>query len=203
MYDTLAPGASLGFGDEPKTLAVEGPRSEEFFIDAAVPVARTSTRVALDSSPEPEEAPEKESRGARRRRLGIPRRVTFRVILFLLVVAAVPVAAYFVLRWYAYDNWTVTLQGNQVVIKQGQPGGVLWFHPRIVDRTPYTTKDIPSVSLAAVKAGVQEPSLSAARNYVNGLLAQVTPTTTTTTSAAGKSTTTTTKPPPVTGATAP
>jgi protein phosphatase len=206
IYDTIAPGTQLGFGDEPKTLAVEGPRSEEFFIDAAVPVARTSTPVPLESSEAPEVAPEKESRGARRRRLGIPRRVTFRVILFVLLMAAVPVAAYFVLRWYAYDNWTVTLQGNQVVIKQGQPGGVLWFHPRIVDHTPYTAKDIPTVSLAAVKAGVQEPSLADAHDYVNGLVAQVTPTTTTsttTTSAAGKSTTTTTKPPPATGATAP
>jgi PPM family protein phosphatase len=206
IYDTIAPGARLDFGDEPKTLAVEGPRSEEFFIDAAVPVARTSTRVPLESSQAPEVAPEKESRGARRRRLGIPRRVTFRVIFFVLLVAAVPVAAYFVLRWYAYDNWTVTVQGNQVVIKQGQPGGVLWFHPRIVDHTPYTTKDIPFVSLVAVKTGVQEPSLAAAHNYINDLVAQVTPTTTTTTtttSAAGQSTTTTTKPPPVTGASAP
>ena len=42
------------------------------------------------------------------------------------------------LRWYAYDNWIVTLQGNQVVVKQGQPGGVLWFHPKVVDRTGYT-----------------------------------------------------------------
>ena len=53
---------------------------------------------------------------------------------FVLLVAAVPVAAYYVLRWYAYDNWTVTLQGNQVVVKQGQVGGVLWFHPKVVDR---------------------------------------------------------------------
>ena len=59
------------------------------------------------------------------------------------------------------------------------------------------------MSLAAVKAGVQEPSLADAHNYINGLITQVTPTTTTTTTAAGKSTTTTTKPPPVTGATAP
>ena len=54
---------------------------------------------------------------------------------FVLLVAAVPVAAYFVLRWYAYDNWIVTAQGDQVVVKQGQQGGVLWFHPKVVDRT--------------------------------------------------------------------
>jgi PPM family protein phosphatase len=213
MDDTLAPGARLGFGDEPKTLAVEGPDSDEFFVTAAVPVARTSTRVPMEPRPATEAAPEKESRGARRRRLGIPRRVTFRVILFVLLVAAIPVAAYFVVRWYAYDNWTVTLQGNRVVITQGQPGGVLWFHPRTVERTHHTTTDLPFVSLAAVKAGVQEPSLAAARNYINGLVAQQSASTTTTTSksktsttsATGGSTTTThtSVPPSVTAATAP
>jgi protein phosphatase len=213
MDDTLAPGARLGFGDDPKTLAVEGPQSDEFFVAAAVPVARTSTKVPMEPRPATQAAPEKESRGARRRRLGIPRRVTFRVILFVLLLAAVPVAAYFVVRWYAYDNWTVTLKGNQVVITQGQPGGVLWFHPRTVERTQHTTTDIPFVSLAAVKSGVQEPSLAAARNYINGLVAQQSSSTTTTTSksktsttsTSGGSTTTThtTFPPSVTAATAP
>ena len=47
MDDTLAPGARLGFGDEPTTLAGEGPRSDEFFLGTAtsVPVARSTTRV--------------------------------------------------------------------------------------------------------------------------------------------------------------
>ena len=52
---------------------------------------------------------------------------------FIILVAAVPIAAYYVLKWYAYDNWIVTTQGEQIVVKQGQPGGVLWFHPRVVD----------------------------------------------------------------------
>ncbi len=210
LDDTLAPGARLGFGDEPKTLAVEGPHSDEFFIPADVPVARASTRVPVETRPADDAPPEKESRGARRRRLGIPRRVTFRVILFVLLIVAVPVAAYFVIRWYAYDNWTVTLQGDRVVITQGQPGGVLWFHPRLVERTPYTTAEIPLVSLAAVQAGVQEPSVAAARHYIDGLHAQfvattTTTTTTSTTSASGKSTstTTTTVRPPITAATVP
>jgi protein phosphatase len=211
LDDTLAPGARLGFGDEPKTLAVEGPHSDEFFIPANVPVARTSTPVPVETPPADDAQPEKESRRARRRRLGIPRRVTFRVMLFVLLIAAVPVAAYFVTRWYAYDNWTVTLQGDRVVITQGQPGGVLWFHPRLVEHTPYTTAGIPLASLAAVKAGVQEPSLAAAHHYIDGLHAQfaattTTTTTTSTTSASGKATTqttTTTVPPPNTAATTP
>ena len=177
--DTLAPGAQLSFGDEPMTLADSGPRSDEFLLGAAssVPVARSTTRVP---PPPMQRVPEKESRGARRRRLGIPRRITPRVIGFILLVAAVPVVAYFVLRWYAYDNWVVTVQGNQVVVKQGQQGGVLWFHPKIVDRTGYTVSQIDPTAVAPVKAGVQEPSLDAAKGYVNMITAGTSTTTTTT-----------------------
>ena len=51
--DTLAPGARLGFGDEPLTLAETGPRSDEFFLGAStsVPVARATTRVPPVSPP--------------------------------------------------------------------------------------------------------------------------------------------------------
>ena len=91
-----------------------------------------------------------------------------------------PVAAYFVLRWYAYDNWVVTVQGNQIVVKQGQQGGVLWFHPKVVDRTGYTVSQIDPDAVAPVKAGVQESSLDAAKGYVNVITATTTTTTTTT-----------------------
>ena len=72
---------------------------------------------------------------------------------FVLLVAAVPVAAYFVLRWYAYDNWIVTVQGQQIVVKQGQPGGVLWFHPKVVDRTTHTLNEVLPHAAAAVHSG--------------------------------------------------
>ena len=186
MDDTLAPGARLGFGDDTTTLAGEGPRSEEFFFGTAtsVPVARSTTRVPPAPLPPrggPGDRKEKESRGARRRRLGIPRRITPRVIGFILLVAAVPVAAYFVLRWYAYDNWIVTLQGDQIVVKQGQVGGVLWFHPKVVDRTGVTTAEILPAAVGPLRGGVQEASLKNARTYVTALTITTTTTTTTTT----------------------
>jgi len=178
--DTLAPGAQLVFGSEPRTLAESGPRSDEFLLGTtSMPVARATTRVPPTPSPRAE-IPEEESRGARRRRLGIPRRITPRVVGFVLLVAAVPVAAYFVLRWYAYDNWFVTAQGNQVVVKQGQQGGVLWFHPKVVERTPYSVSQIAPAAVAPVRAGVQEPSLGAARRYVQTIIVTTTTTTTTT-----------------------
>ncbi len=195
--DTLAPGSRLGFGDEPLTLAETGPRSDEFFLGTAppAPVARATARVPPPVTPDGArsgESPEKESRRARRRRLGIPRRITFRVVGFVLLVAAVPVAAYFVLRWYAYDNWIVTAQGQQIVVKQGQPGGVLWFHPRVVDRTTHTLNEVLPDAAAAVHSGVQESSLANARNYISEIVAAGTAasSTTTTTSTVPSSTTT-------------
>ena len=188
---TLAPGSRLVFGGEPTTLAETGPRSDEFFMGstASVPVARSTTRVPPPPGARAtDKPPEKESRGARRRRLGIPRRITPRVIGFVILVAAVPVAAYYVLKWYAYDNWIVTSQGEQIVVKQGQPGGVLWFHPKVVDHTGYTTAQVLPAAVAPLKAGVQRSSLKAAKQYVTSIT--TVPTTTTTTFA----TTTTTLP---------
>jgi len=127
----------------------------------------------LDEDPEgrPESPrPQKPSRRERRRRAGIPRRVTFRVLGFLLLVAGLVVGAYYLVRWYANDSWYVTLQSNQVVIYRGYPGGVLWFQPKVVDKTGVTTNDILFIRIADLHNDPQEPSLSAARNYVNNLV---------------------------------
>jgi serine/threonine protein phosphatase PrpC len=189
--ETLAPGSRLAFGGQPATLAETGPSSDEFFMGttAAVPVARSTARVPPPPGNRGSDKPEgKESRGARRRRLGIPRRITPRVIGFIILVAAVPVAAYYVLKWYAYDNWIVTSQGEQIVVKQGQPGGVLWFHPKVVDHTGYTTQDVSLSAIGPLKAGVERSSLHDAKVYVTSI------TTTSTTTTSTFPTTTTTLP---------
>ncbi len=195
--DTLAPGARLGFGSETRSLSEEGPRSDEFFAGTgAVSVARTSTRVPLaEQTPArgtPATRKEKESRRERRRRLGIPRRVTFRVLGFVVLVAAVPIAAYFVIRWYAYDNWIVTLHGDNVVILQGQRGGVLWFHPKVVDRTGVKKDQLSPAASNALVLGVQKSSLKAARTWISTVTTTSTTTTTTTAVPNGSTTTTTT-----------
>ncbi len=61
------------------------------------------------------------------------------------------------------------MQGDQIVVKQGQTGGVLWFHPKVVDRTPYTTSDIVPAAIAPVRAGVQKSSLADAKRYVTSI----------------------------------
>jgi len=199
----LAQGTRLGFTGKGSALSGNGPRSGEFFLDntQAVPVSRATARGSVSPS-RVAEAPLGESRGARRRRLGIPRRITVRVVLFVLLVAAIPTAAYYAIRWYAYDNWYVSAQKQEIVVKQGRPGGVLWFHPRVVDVTSTTTSQVLPTDLAQIRAGVQEPSLLAAKRYVTNLhseyvsvqnakRAETNSATTTTTTAPGASPTTT------------
>jgi PPM family protein phosphatase len=171
VTDALAPGAQLGFSGADTMLSQDAPTSGEFFAGntATVPLARSSLRVAPPRPTPPAQAPEKESRRERRRRLGIPRRITVRVILFALMVAAIPVAAFFVIRWYAYDNWFIKLQGNTIVIDKGYPNGVLWFKPTEADNTRVTTSEILPPGLSQIKAGVQESSLNDAKHYVSNL----------------------------------
>jgi protein phosphatase len=166
-----AAGAAAGL--TPQQPAFDGGRARtgQLLLDdtQAVPVARATVRSTVRSPPAVAAAPPHESRGARRRRLGIPRRITVRVVLFVLLVAAIPTGAFYAIRWYAYDNWFVVVQKGEIVIKQGHPAGVLWFHPRVVDKTKVTTSEILPTGAAQIKAGVQEPSLSAAKRYVTNL----------------------------------
>jgi protein phosphatase len=169
--DGLAPGSQLGFGGARSVAGETGPRSDEFFRNdtMAVPVARSSVRAAAPVRPNVPAAPPNESRGARRRRLGIPRRITFRVIFFVILIAAIPTGAYYAIRWYAYDNWYLSVQGKNVVIHQGHAGGVLWFHPKLVAHGSLPTNEVLPVDLPKVRAGVQEASLASAQKYEKNL----------------------------------
>jgi serine/threonine protein phosphatase PrpC len=172
--DALAPGAQLGFGGDSTRLGSgeDGPKSGEHFLGNTQGALIARSTVEAAPLPQPAPAPPNESRRARRRRLGIPRRITVRVLLFVLLLAGIVVAAFFAIRWYAYDNWYPAVQGNNIAVMQGRSGGVLWFKPKVVDetvvvdKTKVTTSKVLPDALAHIKAGVEEPSLQAARRYV-------------------------------------
>jgi protein phosphatase len=100
---------------------------------------------------------------------GIPRLVTVRVVLFVVLVAAVVYAAYALVRWYAMDDWYVSVDHSHLAIYHGRPGGFLWFKPRLVDDTSVTVSGILPVALPTVRADKEEPSAAAARRYVANL----------------------------------
>lgn len=106
------------------------------------------------------------------RRRGHPRAITIRVVAFVMLFAAVLVGAYFLVRWYAMDSYYVTIDHSELVIYQGHPGGVLWFQPRVADRTGVSAAQIPSADVAKVRANVSEPTLVSAQRYVHNLRQQ-------------------------------
>jgi protein phosphatase len=159
---TLPPEAGPGVtGVLPAATAPVAAFTDDYFSAGAGPVM-------VEPGPTPP-GPGRESRRKRRRREGIPRALTLRVVLFTFLVAAVVVGGYLFLRWYATDSWYVTVDGPQLVIYQGRPGGLLWFHPKLVQRTAVTTAQVLPIHLDALRADVVEPSLTAARQYVTQL----------------------------------
>ena len=100
------------------------------------------------------------------------RLITFRTLLFVILLAAVLVGAFFAVRWYDTNSYFVRTDGNELVIYQGRIGGVLWYHPVVVDRTRVTTADVPSSYIASPREPVcEETSVANARAYVRNLVA--------------------------------
>jgi PPM family protein phosphatase len=100
---------------------------------------------------------------------GRPRRLTWRVVAFLVVlmlVAGIGVAA---VGWYARSAYYVGLDGDRVAIYKGRPGGLLWFEPTLQERKPLTTADILPSRLPDLRAGREEPTKADADRYVNNL----------------------------------
>ena len=99
------------------------------------------------------------------------RRVTLRVLLFVVVLGAIVAAGYGAVRWYVDSSYFVKLHRGQVVIYEGRMGGFLGFEPKAVDHTGVAASQVPPAYLQGVYNGVEEPSLKAAQRYVNGLKA--------------------------------
>jgi protein phosphatase len=97
------------------------------------------------------------------------RRVTLRVVAFLVVLLVVLGAAVVVVGYYARGSYYVGIDRGHVVIFQGRPGGLLWFDPTVYRRTDLAVADIPPSRVDAVRAGKEEPSVAAARRYIQNL----------------------------------
>ncbi|MBV9659692.1 MAG: Stp1/IreP family PP2C-type Ser/Thr phosphatase [Acidimicrobiales bacterium] len=120
-----------------------------------------------------EKAPAKTGRRFRRRpRPPTASPVTLRVVAFILVLLMILGLGAFGVVWYARSGYFVGLQGSKIVIYQGRPGGVLWMKPTLKEATSHTTSDVLSVHLQSLQDGQQEPSLAAARAFVQRLVAE-------------------------------
>jgi protein phosphatase len=116
--------------------------------------------------------------GARVRVRGLSPRVTLRVVAFIAVLLVVLAGIGAAVWWFGERSYFVGLQGNQVVIFKGRPGGLLWIQPTASQRTALTTCTTPGAApgstvlpsrVADLKAGKEEPTLGASQQYVANL----------------------------------
>jgi protein phosphatase len=149
----------------------------------------------------------KQSRGERRadrkaRRAGRSR-LTWRVLLFTLLLVAVIGGAIATIQWYGTSTYYVAFDedgaGDEVAIYQGRPGGLLWIDPTLEEATGVARADVPARYADDLGAGREHSSLAEARQYVANIerdISEREAATTTTTAP----TTTTTAPVPTTAA---
>lgn len=159
--------------------------------------AATAPVVAIAAETAPEPVPPKPKR----------KRLTWRVGAFAVLLAVVTVAPILIMRAWAGAGYTVTVDGEQIVLLKGRPGGVLWFEPDFVRDFDLTVDDVLDKDRTRLVDGQHYASLEEAERYVANLVEQAEDarptTTTTTTSTTRPATTTTTRPATTTTSPAP
>ena len=158
---------------EPRAAAVvppTKPAGSDVFVAAPITSAVRTLPPPEYRLPPKEVAPQPtETRRERRRRMGVPRRITVRVVLFFLLILAVPAGGIAVVRWYSMDNWYVAVDHGHLAVYQGRQGGFLGFKPKLLDLTGVTTTDVLSFRLPVLRQTVNEPSLKAGERYIANL----------------------------------
>ncbi|HEX2700127.1 MAG TPA: protein phosphatase 2C domain-containing protein [Acidimicrobiales bacterium] len=148
------------------------------------------------TSPRPQAAVDREAPVPAADRPG-ERRVTLRAAVFLTALVVLVAGAAAAIGFFARGGYFVGVDGDEVVIYKGRPGGLLWFDPTVADRTGVVADELTPARVEVLRSGKEEPSLHAALRYVAKIKEEASTTTTTTT---------TTLPPPTvapTAATAP
>ena len=179
-------------GAEPVPAADMGAAAEKAEAGVAeADAAPGHTEVGPSAAPLPAEPPPVVPPASARAVTGVVpavnrRRLTPRVVLFIIALVVVIGGAVYSVYWYARGGYYVGLSGTQVTIYKGRPGGVLWFKPTVTQRTGVTTAEVLSSSLPQLQSGMEEATLADARQYVSNLVTAyqaATPSPTTTTSA--------------------
>jgi protein phosphatase len=120
-----------------------------------------------------------------------PRRFTWRVFLFVVLLLALIGGAFATIQWYGQSTYYVGFEGDNVAIFKGRPGGLLWIEPELVDTSELSRDRVPEDRVDELQSGVEQSTLSDAEAYVERITERadtLSPTTTATSS------TTTTRP---------
>lgn len=97
------------------------------------------------------------------------RRLTFSTVAFVSILVLLMASAAAAVVVYARSSYFVGVQGGQVAIFQGRPGGLLWFEPTLEERTELRVSDVLPSTADVLRRGKDEPSLAQARRYVGNI----------------------------------
>ncbi|MGC8513253.1 MAG: Stp1/IreP family PP2C-type Ser/Thr phosphatase [Acidimicrobiales bacterium] len=98
-----------------------------------------------------------------------PSPINLRVAAFLLAFLAILAAGAVGVWYYARSAYFVGLNGDSLTVYQGRPGGVLWFKPTLDHVSSVTTAHVLQASLPELRAGVEEPTVAAADDFISNL----------------------------------
>jgi protein phosphatase len=155
--------------ETPAVLAGDEPVSEAIPATTEPPAPPRPTRQERREQRQERREQRQAAKAARRPRMRI---VTVRVVAFFVLIAVILAGAYAGTDWYAHNTYYVGLDGKEINIYKGRPGGMLWWHPVLVDSTGVTTQDILADSVPALQGNVLETTLAAAKQYVDNLKQQ-------------------------------
>lgn len=96
----------------------------------------------------------------------------FRISIFVLLLIVVLAFGVGAIGIYANHSYFVGLDGSNVAIYQGRPGGLLWYNPTLVTKTQVNEGQVFPYHIPELKKGVIETSLSSAKAYVNNLVSE-------------------------------
>ena len=115
---------------------------------------------------------------------------TWRVGVFVAAFVFVILAGVAFIWWTGTKTWYVGVDGDNVAIFHGKPGGVLWIQPSLAEDSELLFANVPQAAIVDLKNGVEQPSLDSARAYIDNFIEQNANTTTTTTAPSSSTTTT-------------
>lgn len=96
-------------------------------------------------------------------------RSALRLAALIVALGAVAAVVVGVVALYNDHSYIVTIVARHVVIEQGRIGGILWFHPRVIETTSLRQQSLTPALRLQLGHGVQEGSLPAARTLVANL----------------------------------
>ena len=136
---------------------------------ATPPVAAPGSEHARINPPAPPRAESQSRPPSPRRQVSAERRWTWRVGMFAAAIVAVFGIAFGAIAWTARSGYFLAAERGQLVLYQGQQGGLLWFEPTRIEDTGILLSDLRPVDRKAVADGQSFDDRASADERIDAL----------------------------------